>query len=266
MKKWIALLIALMMAVLCAVSLAEEKTESTVNPEAIGLYSSEWTDGYTSVKIYAEEDHWHVWITSADGTVKWDYDCLYDEEQKTLVSIDGAENIKTEITINEEGSEIDWAEIYNNGKAVFSLNEEGKLIWKDEIKDEGAGFAFEKIGWFQGVWVAGEDFDSRYELNCYWDVEEPAEGEVYSGYKVEIIRHENETSTFWSYAGAYNAETNKLEVAAGVKEFSEQEGDPFVVVYEDGVAEFSFDDEGCIIWKDEIENAGEGLQFNATNG
>ena len=38
------------------------------------------------------------------------------------------------------------------------------------------------------------------------------------------------------------------------------------MVYDDGVAEFSFDDEGCIIWKDENENAGEGLQFNATNG
>ena len=39
-----------------------------------------------------------------------------------------------------------------------------------------------------------------------------------------------------------------------------------VMVYDDGVAEFSFDDEGCIIWQDENENAGEGLQFNATNG
>ena len=197
---------------------------------------------------------------------KWEYDCLYDEEQKTLVSIDGAENIKTEITIDEEGSEIDWAEIYNDGKAVFSLNEDGKLIWKDEIKDEGAGLAFEKIGWFQGVWVAGEDLESRYELNCYWDVEEPTEGEVYSGYKVEIIRHENETSTFWSYACAYNAETDTLESALGVKEFSGEEGEPFTVVYEDGAAVFFFNDEGCIIWQDENENAGEGLQFNATNG
>ena len=39
-----------------------------------------------------------------------------------------------------------------------------------------------------------------------------------------------------------------------------------VTVYDNGVAEFYFDDEGCIGWKDEIENAGEGLQFNATNG
>ena len=266
MKKWIALLIALMMTVLCTMALAEEETESAVSQEAIKLYSSEWADGYTSAKIYAEEDHWHVWITSADGTVKWDYDCLYDEEQKTLVSIDGAENIKTEITIDEEGSEIDWAEIYNDGKAVFSLNEDGKLIWKDEIKDEGAGLAFEKIGWFQGIWVAGEDLESRYELNCYWDVEEPTEGEVYSGYKVEIIRHENETITFWSYACAYNAETDTLESALGVKEFSGEEGEPFTVVYEDGAAVFFFNDEGCIIWQDENENAGEGLQFNATNG
>ena len=40
----------------------------------------------------------------------------------------------------------------------------------------------------------------------------------------------------------------------------------FTVVYEDGAAVFFFNDEGCIIWQDENENAGEGLQFNATNG
>ena len=41
MKKWIALLIALMMTVLCTMALAEEETESAVSPEAIKLYSSE---------------------------------------------------------------------------------------------------------------------------------------------------------------------------------------------------------------------------------
>ena len=70
MKKWTALLVALMMMVLCAVSLAEE-TGSTVSPEAIALYSSEWTDGFTNVRIFAEEDHWRVRVISADGTAEW---------------------------------------------------------------------------------------------------------------------------------------------------------------------------------------------------
>ena len=263
MRKWIALLAVLMMTVLCAVSLAEE--ESAVNPDALRLYSSEWADGFTDVKIYAEEDHWRVRIMSADGSVEWDYCCGYNEAENTLVSLD-ADNIKTEIRIDEEGSEIERNDVYNDGKAVFSLNEEGRLIWNDEKENAGAGLAFEKIGWFQGVWISGEDLDSRYELYCYWDVEEPSEGEIFSGYKVEIERYEGEAYTHWVYSCFYNPENDTLQSLFGQKEYAEREGDAIVTVYDNGVAEFYFDDEGCIGWKDEIENAGEGLQFNATNG
>jgi hypothetical protein len=42
MKKWTALLIALVMTVLCAAAFAEEEViESLVNPEAVQLFSSE---------------------------------------------------------------------------------------------------------------------------------------------------------------------------------------------------------------------------------
>lgn len=266
MKKWIALLIALMMTVLCAASLAEEEAEAAVNPEAIALFSSEWTDGFTSVRIYAEEDHWRVWIISADGTSEWDYCCLFDEKEKTLTADKNLENIKSILTLDEEGSVIGDDVAYTDGAAVFSLDSEGKLIWKDEKEDAGAGFAFEKIGWFQGLWVSGEDVDSRYEMNCYWDVEEPAEGEVYSGYKVEIERYDGEEYTHWMYSCVYNAETNTLTSVFGSKEYAEKGGDSIATVYDDGKAEFTFDDEGCISWKDEIEDAGKDLQFNATNG
>ncbi len=266
MKKRIAILVVLMMAVLCMTAFAEEEAESTVNPEALSLFSSEWVDGYTSAKIYAEEGQWRVWITGAGGTTEWDYCCRFDEEQKTLVSVDEPINVKTEITIDEEGSEIGRNEVYSDGKAVFALDGDGKLIWKDEKEDAGAGFAFEKIGWFQGVWIAGEDLASHYELNCYWDIEEPAEGEIYSGYKIEITRDDNGACTCWLYSCMYEPETNLLKTLFATKEFSGQEGDPFTTVYEDGDAEFSFDDDGCIRWNDKIEDAGEGLQFSATNG
>ena len=263
MRKWIALLAALGLVFLCAVTMAEE--ESMANPEAVRLFSSEWADGLASVRIYAQEDYWRVWISSADCTQEWDYCCRYDEARKALVTAD-TDNLKTEIRIDEEGSEIERKEVYNDGRASFFLNEEGKLIWDDEKEDAGAGFAFEKIGWFQGVWISGEDLDSRYELYCYWDVEEPSEGEIFSGYKVEIERYEGEAYTHWVYSCVYNPENDTLQSLFGHKEYAEREGDPIVTVYDNGVAEFYFDDEGCIGWKDEIENAGEGLQFNATNG
>ena len=199
MKKWFALLAA-MIILMCAAALAEEGNEPAANPEAVRLYSSEWADNFTSAKIYAEGDHWRVWVTSSDGATEWDYCCRYDEEQKTLVSMDEPINVKTEVRIDEEGSEIGRTEVYSDGKAVFSLNTEGKLIWTDEKENAGSGFAFEKIGWYQGVWIAGESIDSYYEMNCYWDVEEASEGEVYSGYKVEITRNEDEACTLWIYS------------------------------------------------------------------
>ena len=83
---------------------------------------------------------------------------------------------------------------------------------------------------------------------------------------MEIERYEGEAYTHWAYACAYNPETDTLSTLFGSKEYAEKEGEPLSTVYQDGAAEFSFDDEGCIIWKDAIENAGEGLQFTVSNG
>jgi hypothetical protein len=267
MKKWTALLIALVMTVLCAAAFAEEEViESLVNPEAVQLFSSEWVDGFASVKIYAEENHWMVRITSADGATEWDYNCLYNEEQKALVSWDDDVNIKTEIKIDDEGSEIGRREIYTDGKAVFTVNENGKLIWQDEKENAGEGLAFERIGWYQGVWISGDSIESRCELNCFWDVEQSAEGEIHSGYKVEITKYDGDACTIWNYTCDYNPENNTLKSLLGSKEHSEKEGDPIVTVYDDGEAAFSMDEEGCVRWNDLKENAGEGLQFSPTNG
>ena len=144
MKKWIAAAAALMMILVCTAAPAEE--ESMVNPEAFQLYDSEWVDAGMYVKIYAEEDHWKVWINTWDETVEWDYSCLFDEADKTLKTDGSFENTKHVITIDEEGSEINQNLIYDYGEAVFSLNEDGKLIWDDQTEHAGEGHVFEKIG------------------------------------------------------------------------------------------------------------------------
>ena len=176
MKKWIAALTALMMLLVCTAAPAEE--ESKVNPEALQLYSSEWVDTDMYVKIFAEEDHWKVWINTWDEAVEWDYTCQFDETDKVLKTDGSFENTKHVVTIDEEGSEINQNLVYNYGEAVFSLNEEGKLIWEDLTEHAGEDHTFEKIGWFQGLWVSGEDTDARYDLDCCWDIEEASEGET----------------------------------------------------------------------------------------
>ena len=266
MKKMIAVLAALMLVLLCAAAPAEESSESAPSPEAMKLFSSEWVDNNGYAKIYPEEGHWRVIISSGNGAAQWDYSCRYDAEQKALVADQDFENIKYILVIDDEGSEINRATVYIDGAAVFTVGADGKLAWKDEKEDAGAGRAFEKIGWFQGTWTSEGGTDVFYELNCYWDVEVTDDDEVYSGYKVEIERYEGEAYTHWAYACAYNPETDTLSTLFGSKEYAEKEGEPLSTVYQDGAAEFSFDDEGCIIWKDAIENAGEGLQFTVSNG
>ena len=182
------------------------------------------------------------------------------------MSWDDDVNIKTEIKIDDEGSEIGRREIYTDGKAVFTVNENGKLIWQDEKENAGEGLAFERIGWYQGVWISGDSIESRCELNCFWDVEQSAEGEIHSGYKVEITKYDGDACTIWNYTCDYNPENNTLKSLLGSKEHSEKEGDPIVTVYDDGEAAFSMDEEGCVRWNDLKENAGEGLQFSPTNG
>ena len=257
MKRWIALLAALVMTLLCAVSLAEE---AVVNSEALQLFSSEWADGFTDVRIYAEEDHWRVRITGAGGSTEWDYCCRYDEAQKMLTTLD-TDNVKTEIRIDEEGSEIERKDVYNDGKASFFLNEEGKLIWDDEKEDAGAGFAFEKIGWF-----AYDFYSEHYTMNVFWDVDEEEDGTIHAGLKVQIEQDDEQSYTSWTYSAAYNAEDNTLVAFLGTKEVQEAAGEALATIYYDGEAVFSWDEEGGLHWDDKVEGAGEGETFMRSNG
>ena len=266
MKKLIAVLAAMIMVLLCAAVTAENAAEAVPASDALQMFNSEWVDAEGSIKIYPEEDHWRVYIRSGNGAVEWDYSCRYDGEQNALVTLSDSENTKDIITVNDEGSEINRSTVYTDGSAVFIRNENGKLTWKDEKEDVGAGRTFEKIGWFQGTWDAFVEDGPWYELNCFWDIEEAAEGEVTSGYKVEIERYDGEEYTHWVYSCTYNPESNILSSLFGTKEYAEKEGEPIATVYDDGAAEFAFDDEGCILWKDAIENAGEGLLFTVSNG
>ena len=265
MKKWIAALLALMMILLCAAVSAEE--EPVPDSEAMKLYNSTWADGFMMVKIYPEEDHWRVSIRNEDGSVEWNYSCLYDAEQKTLVSDGERENVKTVLTLGEDLSIENENVVYTDGSAVFSLDADGRLTWTDEKEGVGADRSYEKIGWFEGAWDCTDEAGASYILNCFWDVEEPSEGEVYAGYKVEIERTDGLDYTHWYYPCVYNPEENILVAVFSTKEYSEKEGEPAAEVYTVIPAEgeeetvFSFDDDGCIRWKDAVEDAGKDLQF-----
>ena len=266
MKKVIAALAALMMLLAMTGALADQEVS-----EEVKMFSSMWVDDFMSVRAVALGDQWQITVRTWGGTVSWEYVCLYDGEQKVLRTDPEEQNIKMISTVDDTGSVMDSTVMYQDGAAVFSLDGEGRLIWKDEKEDVGNGHAFERIGWFEGTWDAADE-NGDYMLNCFWDMAETDEGEVVAGYKVEIERHAGDAYTHWYYPCDYAQETDTLKAEFSIKEFADKADEPAEEVYSlvpgegEETTAFTIDDEGCMIWKDAVENAGEGLRFLPSNG
>ena len=261
MKRWMAALIALLMVVACTAAFAED-VPADPEDEAVALFDSMWVGSAGEVRAFYMDGYWMVQITSTDRISEWNYICVYDAERRALVSDPNAENTKTEGTFDEEGSEINRVAVYTDGAAVFTLNEEGRLLWTDLREGAGTGAEFEKIGWYAGAYACGD-----YLLNIFWDTAASDDGEYYIGYKVDIEKTDSSGVTTWVYEIViFSQEDGTLRAPAGEKMEQEKSGGPFITVYNDGSAVFTKDTEGNILWTDEKENAGEGLVFVLTNG
>ena len=260
MKKMTAALLALMMLFLLTAA-AAEGTEEDPAQKAQDMFDSAWVSGSAMVEAWYLGGIWEVVVSTGYGATKWDYSCIYDEEQQALVSLDGEANVKSIILLDEEASEAGREVVDTEAKARFTLDEHGHLIWNDEKEDAGAGLEFEKIGWFSGTFACG-----GYLLDCVWDVEEPAEGEVYSGYRVSIVLEDEGGRTEWNYTCFYDPETDTLSAPFGSKEFLPDGAEAYEIIYDDGSATFSFDEEHNLIWNDETEHTGDDLLFLQTNG
>ncbi|MBR3430530.1 MAG: hypothetical protein IKG87_10560 [Clostridia bacterium] len=258
MKRWMSLLVALLLAwtVGCAA-----QAEDAAEEEAMNRFCSVWVGAGNRIEIYAPAPTWLAVVYSANGTDTWEYECVYDAEQNALVSDGSAGNIKYAVTRDDEGSETGRTAVYENGEAVFSVNAEGKLVWDDRREGAGEGILFDKIGLFEGRWVC----DDHTAAEICWDEEETEDGERFSGYKVEVQILEGEELFCWYYACAYDPADNTLK-GIGTKEYQKEEGTPIETIYDDGTVVFSFDEEGYLIWNDEVENAGAGMRFGGTNG
>ena len=268
MKKLTALVLALLMVFACCVAMADE-AEVKDNPEMVELFDSDWVSGTSHIMIFPYGEEANVQIMNDNETVLWMYTCKYDAEQKALVTIPGEVNTKHVREVDEEGSETGRTVEYEDGAAVFSLDADGNLIWKDEKEDAGAGRVYEKIGWFRGDWECTGPDGAEYTAYIIWDLEEVEEEngpKVYTGYKVNIIKGGKDgVLLFWDYAGQYDAETGELKVT-GAKSYMMEETDGIEYAYDNGSAIFTIE-ENCLIWKDLTEeDAGAGLVFESANG
>ena len=115
-------------------------------PAEAAAFEGVWQCDRATIAMYWEEEGFKVlitWGSSAWEHTEWEYSCFYHDEDHTLVSMPFG--TRTEVVYDENGEQTSVAEVYNDGEAVFSLDEEGKLIWLDEKENAGDGMRFEKL-------------------------------------------------------------------------------------------------------------------------
>ena len=109
---------------------------------------------------------------------------------------------------------------------------------------------------YSGIWQC-----DRATAEIVWEEE---------GYRVLIHWGSSAwEATEWEYSCDYREEDHTMvSMPSGVRTelvFNDAgEQTSFTVVYEDGEAVFSLDGEGCLIWQDKKDNAGEGMRFVRT--
>ena len=269
MKKMIAMLIALMMALSLTAALGEDYDDVQDNPEMTAMFYSDWVSGTSHIMIFPIGEEANVQVWNDDESILWQYTCIWDADKKVLATNTNGYGEKYSRILDEEGAEISRTLEKENIQAVFSLNGDGRLIWQDAEEDAGAGRIYDKIGWFAGDWeCAGED-GSLYQASIIWDVEEvqgESGAEAYSGYKVNIVKYGADgVNLYWDYTGQYDPETDSLNVF-GSKSYQTEEDAPIENAYDNGSAIFTMHDQ-CVFWRDLTEeDAGSGLAFESANG
>ena len=150
-----------------------------MDPDYIGPghhFVGEWNDERVSIYIEETMEDYQVIVfgsgSATDGAY-WLYSCDYNAETDSLVS-NGEVAEKFTYTYTEDGEEhIDEPE-YEDGSAVFSLTEDGLLIWDDHKENAGEGRAFEFVPEEEAAGNVIAPADPGYDLASLGDGEYPA--------------------------------------------------------------------------------------------
>ena len=111
----------------------------------------------------------------------------------------------------------------------------------------------EEAAVYEGAWIC-----DRASIEMIWEEE---------GFRVFISWSSSaEETSEWEYSCYYNAETNSLEaMPTGIHSDNVYGADGEIisstVIYEDGEATFTLDEEGHLLWHDAKEDAGKDMLF-----
>ncbi len=254
MKSMLAALLALTMVLGCA-ALAEdaEKSYTDLYPES-RVFDSQWAAGSFKADLLAEDEGFRVTVIRSDSLTQrtvWDYSAQYNGETRTLEA--PLFGCKTRQELSPEGEVLSETVEYEDGAAVFSLNDAGALVWEDRKEDAGKGLEMGKIGRFEGRYLC-----DRAVIEILWE-----DGNAYS---VQIEWADSAfASHVWMLTGTYDPAADTLRTLGMESVFEYAEDGTFLSVTdvnEEGcAADFSFNENGTLCWSGTEGVNTEGMEF-----
>lgn len=143
-------------------------------PEAAAYYST-WVaeDGDWRMEVYDEDGGLKLMIVHQLGDNKediWEYAAALNPAKDALTTVPLGLHYRQD-TVSGSWDET-W---YEDGDAVFTLNDNGNLLWNDLKEDAGKGLEFMKIGnFFGGRWMKDDIevifyawYDGQYDIRLY---------------------------------------------------------------------------------------------------
>ena len=262
MKKWLCMLLALLLA-LATGALAEAEPDADVIERFEDVWVGDdfaveiWYDGgfHCSAVLSGEDDAGDVWEFGG---------CAYDAEQDALICEDGTRYAQA----FDEAGELQSTVAGENLTAVLAFDENGSLVFDDS---EGicGGWALQRLfdAEEQEYWKAAEVFIGSWQCGrCNVEIS-PEEDDL----KVLIYWGNSATEVVeWVYTCQFDEAENTLtsfgEASKTLVTFGE-DGELVSAeeAYRDGAAVFRFDGNGCMVWEDAKENAGDGLTFERSD-
>ena len=124
-----------------------EHTIGWKDPDYVGPghhFVGEWNDDRVTIYIEETMEDYQVAVAGSDSAFSgayWAYTCDYDAETDSLVS-NGEVASMVEYTYSEDGEDYSEELVYEDGEAVFSLNDAGLLVWDDRKEQAGEGRTF----------------------------------------------------------------------------------------------------------------------------
>ncbi len=246
----------MILCLLCACSALAEEDEpdyGDLYPESL-VYEGTWACGGVLLESVAEDGGFRILIRHLTGDgmdqrLVWEYSPLYTPETGTLSAVLGSKTLET---LDLDGNVSSSSTEYEDGEAVFSLDADGHLLWKDQKEDAGKDLVFSKIGNFAGTY----DCD-RASIEILWDSDDVYSVEIHWALNAKV-------SSDWSFTATYNPETATLE-GTGMESRTQYNaaGDVIsseVVDPEGCFATFALDADGNLTWQNS-DGVADGMVF-----